>query len=295
MKTQGKPASVRPATRAGRLSAQEEAELKLTCQYVRKMIINTIADAQCGHTGGSLSEVELLVALYFRVMNIDPSNPALPERDRFLLSKGHASPGLYAVLANRGYFHAAELGTFDAIDSMLQGHPCMLKTPGVDFSTGSLGQGLSAGIGMCLGRDARDMDFNVFVLLGDGELQEGQNWEAAMYAGVRKVKHLVAIVDYNKVQLAATTPDTLDLEPLQSKWHAFGWETVECDGHDIAAVVDALEAAHDLSRNGPVALIAHTVKGKGVSFMEGKPEWHGKAPNEDERTLALAEIDGCTS
>ncbi len=276
-----------------RLSENEVQELKQTCRYVRKMIINTIADAQCGHTGGSLSEVEILVALYFHVMNIDPGNPDMPERDRFLLSKGHSSPGYYAVLANRGYFHEKELGSFDAMGSMLQGHPCMLKTPGVDMSTGSLGQGLSAGIGMALGRAKRGMDFNTYVLIGDGELQEGQNWEAAMYAGHNKTAGLVAIIDYNKVQLAATVPDTLNLEPLADKWTAFGWDVLECDGHDIAEVVETFEKAEEIAKTGPVVIIAHTIKGKGVSFMEGKFEWHGRPPNEEEREKALAEIDAC--
>ena len=268
-------------------------ELKQIARYIRKSIINTIANAGAGHTGGSLSEVEILVALYFHVMNIDPHNPGWPERDRFVLSKGHASPGLYCTLANRGYFKEDRLAEFDAIDSMLQGHPCMLKTPGVDISTGSLGQGLSAGIGMVLGRDKRELSFHVYVLTGDGELQEGQIWEAALYAGFHKLKGFIAIVDYNKVQLTSTVPANLDIEPLDKKWQAFGWQTLECNGHDIAQVVETIERARDLSKTGPVVVIAHTVKGKGVSFMEGKPEWHGKAPNEDERREALEEIDSC--
>ncbi len=276
-----------------RVSSDEIQELKQICRYVRKMIINTIADAGAGHIGGSLSEVEILVGLYFRIMNIDPHNPTWQKRDRFILSKGHASPGYYSVLANRGYFHEDKLADFDGIDSMLQGHPCMVKTPGVDMSTGSLGQGLSAGIGIALGRDKRKMAFDIYVLLGDGELQEGQNWEAAMYAGHHKLKGLVGIVDYNKVQLAGSVPDTLDLEPLGDKWKAFGWAVLECDGHDIGQVVCTIEKAKQMSRTGPVAVIAHTVKGKGVSFMEGKYEWHAKAPNEQERQQALEEIDTC--
>ncbi len=271
--------------------ATEIEELKLTAQCVRKMIINMIADAQCGHTGGSLSETDILVALYFKIMNIDPENPGMADRDRFLLSKGHSSPGFYSVLANRGFFHTDELATFDVINSKLQGHPCMIKTPGVDFSTGSLGQGISAGIGICLGRDARKKDFNVYVLVGDGELQEGQNWEAAMYAGARKTKGLITIVDYNKVQLVSATRDILDIDPLPAKWEAFGWQTLECDGHDMAALVETFEKAKVLSQDGPVAIVAHTVKGKGVSFMEDKAAWHGRAPNEEERKLALEEID----
>lgn len=268
-------------------------ELKQIARYIRTSIINTIADAGAGHTGGSLSEVEILVALYFRIMNIDPHKPDWPQRDRFVLSKGHASPGFYCTLANRGYFKEDRLAEFDAIDSMLQGHPCMLKTPGVDISTGSLGQGLSAGIGMALGRDKRGLTFHVYVLTGDGELQEGQVWEAAMYAGFHKLTGLITIVDYNKVQLTSPVAANLDLEPLDKKWQAFGWRTFECDGHDVAQVVATIEHARDLSRSGPVVVIAHTVKGKGVSFMAGKPEWHGKAPNDDERREALEEIDLC--
>ncbi len=268
--------------------------LEQICRYIRKSIINTVADAGAGHTGGSLSEVEILVALYFHVMNIDPHKPQMPDRDRFILSKGHSSPGYYCTLANRGYFGEEKLAEFDAVDSMLQGHPCMLKTPGVDMSTGSLGQGLSAGIGMILGRDRSGLKFNVYVLMGDGELQEGQVWEAAMYAGTHRLKGLVGIVDYNKVQLSGTVEETLSLEPLADKWKAFGWHVVECDGHKIADVVAAIEKARDLSSaEGPAVVIAHTVKGKGVSFMEGKYQWHGKAPNEQERVKALAEIDSC--
>lgn len=276
-----------------KLSNDEIRELKDMCRYVRKSVINTIANAGAGHTGGSLSEVEILVALYFRIMNINPHNPALPERDRLVLSKGHSSPGLYCILARKGYFKEERLAEFDAINSMLQGHPCMLKTPGVDMSTGSLGQGLSAGIGMVLGRDKRNMDFTVYVVMGDGELQEGQVWEAVMYAGCHKLTGLVAIVDYNKVQLAGTIADTLDLEPLTDKWKAFGWSFLECDGHNIAEVVGTIEQAKDMSKAGPVIIIAHTVKGKGVSFMEGKYQWHAKAPNEEERQKALTELDSC--
>jgi len=268
-------------------------ELKSLCKSIRKSIVNTIADAGVGHMGGSLSEVEILVALYFKIMNIDPQNPNLPQRDRFILSKGHSSPGLYCTLAKRGYFPENKLAEFDHIGGMLQGHPCMIKTPGVDMSTGSLGQGLSAGIGMILGRNKRKMNFNVYVLMGDGEIQEGQVWEAAMYAGANKLTGLIGIVDYNKVQLAATVKETLDIAPLAEKWQAFGWQTLECDGHDIAKVVETFEQARKLSANGPVAVIAHTIKGKGVSFMEGKFQWHAKSPNADERKMALAEIDSC--
>ncbi len=244
-----------------------------------------------GHTGGSLSEVEILVTLYFRFLRIDPRRPDWAERDRFILSKGHASPGFYCTLACRGFFPEEKLAEFDAVDSMLQGHPCMLRTPGVDMSTGSLGQGLSAGAGMVLGRDQLEMQFLVYVLLGDGELQEGQVWEAAMFAGQRRLTGLVAIVDYNRVQLSGTVPNTLDLEPLADKWRAFGWQVLECDGHDVAELAGAIGQARQRSASGPVVLIAHTVKGKGVSFMEGKYQWHGRAPNEEERRQAVAEIE----
>jgi transketolase len=270
---------------------EELAELGNVCRRIRLSIINTIAHAGAGHTGGSLSEVEILAALYFRVMRIDPSRPGWPERDRFILSKGHASPGYYCTLAARGYFDEGRLAEFDAIDSMLQGHPCMRKTPGVDMSTGSLGQGLSAGAGMVLGRDQLGMHFCVYVLLGDGELQEGQIWEAAMFAGQRRLKGLIAIVDYNRVQLSGTVPETLDLEPLADKWRAFHWQVFECDGHDPAGVVRAIEEARQASVSGPVVVIARTTKGKGVSFMEGKYQWHGRAPDDEERRRALAEIE----
>ncbi len=270
---------------------EELAQLRDVCRRLRLSILRTVAHAGAGHTGGSLSEVEILATLYFRVMRIDPSYPQWPNRDRFILSKGHASPGYYCTLAARGYFDEARLAEFDAIDSMLQGHPCMRKTPGVDMSTGSLGQGLSAGAGMALGRDLLKMFFHVYVLLGDGELQEGQVWEAVMFAGQRKLTGLVAIVDYNRVQLSGTVPGTLDLEPLADKWRAFQWSVFECDGHDLASLVPAIEEARQASASGPAVVIAHTVKGKGVSFMEGKYEWHGKAPNDEEYRRALAEIE----
>lgn len=267
--------------------------LRSICRRLRMLIIDTVANAGVGHVGGSLSEVEILVSLYFRLMQIDPSQPMWPKRDRFILSKGHASPGYYCTLALRGYFPEERLAEFDAVDSMLQGHPCMLKTPGVDMSTGSLGQGLSAGIGMALARDLLKQQFHVYVLLGDGELQEGQVWEAAMFAGQRKIAGLTAIVDYNRVQLSETVSNILDLEPLADKWKAFGWRVLECDGHDVAAVVDTLEAARRDVAAGPTVVIAHTVKGKGVSFMEGRHQWHGRAPNDEQRREALAEIERC--
>jgi transketolase len=266
------------------------AALERVAREIRLSIIRTTHAAGCGHTGGSLSEVEILTALYFRIMNIDPSRPGMPDRDRFILSKGHSTPGYYSVLARRGYFPESVLETFDRVGSMLQGHPDMRKTPGVDMSTGSLGQGLSVGIGMALGGAANRQSFMTWVLLGDGELQEGQVWEAAMYAGSHRVRRLVAVVDLNRVQLVGRTAEVLDLEPLADKWRAFGWQVRECDGHVMAEVIEALEAAKADSLEGPSVVIAHTVKGKGVSFMEGRYEWHGKAPNDEEYEKAFREL-----
>jgi len=266
------------------------AALEEIARDIRVSIIRTTHHAGCGHTGGSLSEVEVLTALYFELMNIDPARPDWTERDRFVLSKGHCTPGYYATLAKRGYFSEDLLATFDQVDSLLQGHPDMRKTPGVDMSTGSLGQGLSVGIGMLLGGEANGQDFQTYVLLGCGEIQEGQVWEAAMYAGTHRVPRLVAIIDYNEVQLTGPTESVLSMRPLEDKWRAFAWEVLECDGHDVTAVVDTLGRARSLSSRKPVVVIAHTVKGKGVSFMEHNYEWHGRAPNDDEAAQAIREI-----
>jgi len=265
------------------------AELRRRARRIRRLVLKTIADVGAGHTGGSLSAVEILTVLYYHALNIDPNDPAWPERDRFVLSKGHASVALYCALAERGYFPAEKLREFDRIDGMLQGHPCMRQTPGVDMSAGSLGQGLSCGIGMALGGLAKEMDFRVYVLLGCGELQEGQVWEAAMYAGVHRLDRLTAIVDYNSVQLAGTIKDTLSVEPLAEKWRAFGWEVFECDGHLIHELVDTIGQAAQV-KGKPQVIIAKTVKGKGVSFMEDKYAWHAKAPTEEELAKALAEV-----
>jgi transketolase len=258
----------------------------------RKTILMTTNHVKNGHVGGSLSEVEILTALYFSVMRIDPSNPNWEERDRFILSKGHATPGFYTVLSARGYFDQELLKTFDETDSILQAHPDMHKCPGVDYSTGSLGQGLSVGIGIALGGARRGKDFKTFVLIGDGESQEGQIWEALMFAGANKVKNIIAIFDYNKVQLSCTMDNSVNIHPLAQKLEAFNWKALEVDGHDIDAVEKVLKTASDDSSGGPVAVIAHTVKGKGVSFMENKYQWHGKAPNDTELAQALTELEG---
>jgi len=266
--------------------------LRKTANEIRKTILITANRAGAGHVGGSLSETEILTALYFSVMNIDPQNPAWEGRDRFLLSKGHCTPGYYATLAHRGYFGVDSLvRTFDEAGSIFQAHPDMHKCPGVDYSTGSLGQGLSVGIGIAEGARLNHLAFNTWVLLGDGESQEGQLWEAFMYAGAKKAPHIIAILDYNKVQLSSKVEDNVNPAPYGEKLSAFGWRVLETDGHDFDWLVPALEQAAQLAAEGPVAVIAHTVKGKGVSFMEGDFRWHGQAPNGEQLKLALAELE----
>jgi transketolase len=267
-------------------------DLEATAATIRRLILQTTHHARMGHTGGSLSEADILTALFFRVMRKRDVANRRVDRDRFILSKGHASPGYYTTLALRGYFPIAALETFDSLGSILQGHPDMHKTPGVDMSSGSLGQGLSCAIGVQLAaaRDPAMAGVRTFVLIGDGECQEGQVWEAALYAGAKKVRGLVGIIDMNGVQLASATPDAVPLEPLVDKWRAFGWTVIDVDGHAMGPLVDALEKARALSEDGPVMVVARTVKGKGVSFMEGRHEWHGKAPNDKEFELAMKEI-----
>ena len=244
---------------------------------------------QSGHPGGSLSAVEILAGLYLRVMRHDPENSVWPDRDRFVLSKAHAVPVLYAFLAECGYLAEEELSTFRRLDSRLQGHSKMGSVPGVEMSGGSLGQGLSYSIGHCLAGRLDGRDYRVYCLLGDGELDEGQVWEAAMAAAHYELGSLTAIVDRNGVQNDGYVIDIMRQEPLAAKWSAFGWDVQEIDGHDQAAVIQALEASKSHTA-GPSVIIAHTVKGKGVSFMQNTHAWHGKAPNAEERERALAEI-----
>jgi len=267
-------------------------KLEKLANKIRCFILKTTYNAGAGHMGGSLSMAEIMAGLFFHVMNIDPENISMEDRDRFILSKGHATPGYYSTLALRGFFSELELTTFDQVDSRLQAHPDMNKCPGVDYSSGSLGQGLSIGIGIAVGGAAAGRKFNTFVLLGDGESQEGQVWEAAMYAGANNVKRIIAIVDYNKVQLAAKTAKTLDLEPFDQKWKAFNWKVLQCDGNDMKETLRTLNKAVTIGQDDPVVILAHTVKGKGVSFMEDRFQWHGKAPNEEEYIQALTEL-GC--
>jgi transketolase len=266
--------------------------LRKTALDARELLLKAANHIGAGHVGGSLSETDILTTLYFSVMRVDPKNPAWEDRDRFILSKGHASLGLYAILSLRGYFGTDEMMTFDATGTHLQAHPDMHKCPGIDYSSGSLGQGLSIGIGMATGGAMRGKSFKTFVLIGDGESQEGQVWEALMYAGVKKVKNLIPIFDYNHVQLSGSTEGNLSLDPLPEKLKAFNWTVLEVDGHDIAALDSVLKQAYAASADGPVAVVAHTVKGKGVSFMENKCEWHGKAPNDEQLKAALLELEG---
>lgn len=264
-------------------------ELQAISKRVRRAIIEMITAAKSGHPGGSLSAVELLVTLYFDVMKHDPANPQWPDRDRFILGKGHAAPVLYAVMAECGYTPAEELNTLRKLGSIYQGHPDRRFIPALEASTGSLGQGLSVGLGMALAARLNGSPSRTYIVLGDGEIQEGQVWEGAMFAAYHKVDNLVCIVDYNKIQLDGWVKDIMEVEPLAEKWRAFGWHTVEFDGHDIAACQAAFAEA-SATKGKPTAFIAHTVKGKGVSFMENNPKYHGTAPTADERVKALAEL-----
>ena len=257
---------------------------------MRVEIIKMIGAAGSGHPGGSLSEVELLAALYFRVLRHDPANPTWPDRDRFILSKGHGCPALYVAMIEAGYLDAAVLPTLRKLGSPLQGHPDKRMLPALEASTGSLGQGLSLGIGVALAAKLDKRDYHTFVMVGDGEIQEGQNWEAAMFASFHKLGNLTLIVDYNHQQLDGFLKDILDPAPLREKFAAFGWNAVEIDGHDFAQVIPALEKARANKTDKPTAIVADTIKGKGVSFMENNPKWHGVAPKKEEVEAALKEL-----
>lgn len=267
-------------------------ELERTAALIRCDIIEMIAAARAGHPGGSLSAADVVTALYFRVMRIDPARPDWPDRDRFILSKGHACPVWYAALAERGYFDKAHLLTLRKLNSILQGHPDMNKTPGIDMTTGSLGQGLSAGLGMALSGKLRHKDYHVWVIVGDGECQEGAIWEAAMAGARWRLDNLTCVVDRNHLQNDGCVDAEMPVEPLADKWRAFGWRVIEIDGHNMAQVVEALETARTI-KGQPTAIIAETVKGRGVSFMEGVVEWHGKAPCVEEAACALEELRRC--
>jgi transketolase len=265
-------------------------ELKRLANRMRIEIVRMIGAAGSGHPGGSLSEVELLTALYFRVMKHDPKNPKWADRDRFILSKGHGCPALYVAMAEAGYIDRALLPTLRKLGSPLQGHPDKRMLPVLEASTGSLGQGLSIGIGFALAARLDKKSFHTFVMTGDGEMQEGQNWEAAMFAGFHKLSNLTLIVDNNRQQLDGWTNQILSLEPVADKLRSFGWEPLEIDGHDLEQVINTLQRARSAT-DKPVAVIANTVKGKGVSFMENNVEWHGVAPKPDQVAAAVKELE----
>jgi transketolase len=268
--------------------ADEHGDLDALAYKLRRGTIETLWRAQAGHPGGCLSAAEILTALYFKVMRLDPAKPDWEDRDRFVLSKGHAAVIYYVALMERGYFSADTLATYDEIGSILQGHPD-LHTPGVDMASGSLGQGLSAGVGMALGARLDKRDVRVYVLLGDGELQEGQVWEAVLAGAKYGLDTLTAIVDDNRVQLMGDTAAIMPVEPIPDKWRAFGWHVIECDGHDVAAIVAACEAAQAV-KGRPSVIVARTTKGKGVSFMENTHLWHSALVSDEQKEQALAEL-----
>ena len=275
------------------LSEREAVRLQEIARRIRCHVVRTISNAGAGHPGGSLSEADILAALYFHVMKIDPQRPDWEDRDRFILSKGHGAAGLYGALVERGFFSAELLNTFGQIDSQLQVHPDMHMVPGVEISTGALGQGISVALGIALAARLDQRDIHVFCLVGDGESQEGQVWEAAEAAAHYGVDNLTVILDYNGVQLMGPLSETMSMDPMADKWRSFNWKVIEIDGHSMREVIAALETARDV-KGKPTIVIAHTVKGKGVSYMEGQAAWHGKPPNAEQLEQAIAELQ-CAS
>ena len=270
------------------MEATFKTQLEKTACKVRIGIIEGVHAAKAGHPGGSLSIAEILTYLYFKEMNIDPTAPKDPKRDRFVLSKGHAAPALYATLAERGYFSPDELLTLRQIGSRLQGHPDMKNIPGVDMSTGSLGQGIFTAVGMALSSKHFGDNYNVYTILGDGELEEGQVWEAAMFAAHKNLSNLTAFVDLNNLQIDGTIDEVNSAKPVDKKFEAFGWHVIIIDGHDFDAIEAALQEAKTVDK--PVAIVANTTKGKGVSFMENSVSWHGTAPNDEQYEVAMSEL-----
>ena len=265
-------------------------ELQKMANEVRKGIVTGVHAAKAGHPGGSLSAADLFTYLYFEEMNVDPKNPQDPDRDRFVLSKGHTAPGLYATLAHKGYFPVEDLVTLRHIGSHLQGHPCMQHTPGLDMSSGSLGQGISAAVGMALSAKLRNKSYRVYTLLGDGEIQEGQVWEAAMFAGARKLDNLVVIVDNNGLQIDGKIEDVCSPYPIDKKFEAFNFHVINvADGNDFDQLDAAFKEAREV-KGMPVAIVMKTVKGKGVSFMENQASWHGTAPNDEQYAVAMEDL-----
>ena len=263
-------------------------ELQKRANDVRKGIVTAVHGAKAGHPGGSLSAADIFTFLYFEEMNIDPKNPDMEERDRFVLSKGHTAPGLYSALANRGYFPVEDLPTLRHLGSYLQGHPC-IHIPGVDMSSGSLGQGISAAVGMALGAKMENRDFRVYTLLGDGEIAEGEVWEAFLFAAHYKLDNFCVIIDLNGLQIDGATKDVMNTDPVDSKLRDFGFRVVSIDGHDFAQIEGAIQYFH-AQTGAPTAILMHTTKGKGVSYMENSVGWHGKAPNDEEYRTAMGEL-----
>ena len=267
----------------------EIKELENQARKIRKGIIEQVYKAKSGHPGGSLSIVDILTVLYFNELNVDPENPTWEERDRLVLSKGHCSPALYSCLANRGFFKPEELSSFRKIDSNLQGHPDMNKVPGVDMTSGSLGQGLSCANGMAIAGKMDGKDYRVYCILGDGEIEEGQIWEAAMASNKYKLDNLCVIVDNNNLQIDGEIKEVMSSYPIDEKFRSFGFEIIKIDGHDIDEIMKAFEVAKNI-KGKPTCIIAKTIKGKGVSFMENQVGWHGKAPNEEQYKQAMEEL-----
>lgn len=265
-------------------------ELQQTANEIRKHIVTAVHSAASGHPGGSLSAADLFTYLYFEEMHIDPNNPKMADRDRFVLSKGHVAPGLYATLAQRGYFPTEDLKTLRHVGSYLQGHPDMKHIPGIDMSSGSLGQGLSAAVGMALSAKLSKEDYRTYVLLGDGEIQEGQIWEAAMFAGARMLDNLVVIVDNNGLQIDGAIEEVCSPYPIDKKFEAFNFHVINIDAHDFDEIDQAFKAARQI-KGKPTAIIAKSVKGKGVSFMENNVGWHGNAPNDEQYAKAMKELE----
>ena len=267
----------------------KKTELKKLACKVRMGVIEGTFNAKSGHPGGSLSIADIITYLYFEEMNVDPKNPAWEDRDRFVLSKGHTAPALYSALALKGFFPFELIKTLRKPDSILQGHPSMRYTPGVDMSTGSLGQGISAAVGMALGAKLKGKDFRVYTALGDGEIEEGQVWEAAMFAGNRKLDNLVAVVDFNNLQIDGALDEVNSPCPIDEKFAAFGWNVIVINGHCFDEIDEAFKKAKEL-KGKPTCIVAKTVKGKGVSFMENKCDWHGSAPNAEQYEQAMKEL-----
>jgi len=273
------------------LSNAQEAKLIDLCKKFRKELIECLHAVGSGHPGGSLSATEIITTLYFCELNVNPKNPNDPDRDRFILSKGHAAPMLYLNLAEKGYFDMRELCNLRQLNHMLQGHPCAKTTPGVDLSTGPLGLGISAAVGMALAGKLDKKKYNVYVLIGDGETQEGIIWEAAMAASKYKLENLIVILDHNKVQLDGTIDEIMPLGNINAKWESFGWKVIETNGHSIRDISSALKEAKQVKVK-PTIIIAETVKGKGISFMEGKNIWHGKPIDDEHFNIAMKELSG---